>query len=92
MMEFTEFLVGTSDAHANGIAVIQTKHADKSFSIDLLLIVTYQHIKRLHHSQRYELLHLAEGANVNVKVMHPFLLTLYKIDIVRYNDRTHYSR
>ena len=86
-LEFAKFLFGAADGHLQGVVVIQGEHAHKAFAVDLLLVVAYQHLKGLYHSQRHEVLHLAECTHDNIKLPHARTSLLYKSDFVRYNKR-----
>ena len=57
--------------HLKRTGIVQGKHADKALSVHLFLRIAYQHLKRLDHSQGYEILDLSEGPDNNIEMMHP---------------------
>ena len=69
-MEAFKLLLGAANADTNRAIIVQTEHTHKTFSVDLLLFVTYQHIKGLHHGEGYKIPNLAEGTDPDVKLMH----------------------
>ena len=73
-----ELLVAALDADLQRPPVIQTEHADKAFSVDLLLLVAHHYLKGLHHCQRHKVLHLTEGTDANIELTHQNPPILYK--------------
>ena len=74
-----KLLVAAPDADLQGAGVIQAEHSDKAFSVHLLLFISHQNLKGLYHCQRHKILHLPEGLDADIKLMHQKFLRTVQI-------------
>ena len=86
-MKTVKYLVTAFDTDPQGFTVIQAEHANKAFSVHLLLFVAHKHLERLHHSEGYKITHLAERTDTNMKLVHQIPPILYKLGFLRYNSK-----
>ena len=76
--EGSELLLRAPNTHCNRIGVIQGKHTHQVLSVDAVIVIADQNIKRLDHRQRHKFLHLTQGAQDNIEFSHFVPSMLYK--------------
>lgn len=70
LLKALEIRIAALAVNADGLAVIQTHHADEAFGIDLLIFMPDGDLERLDSSQGNESFHIPEGTYMNGKLMH----------------------